>query len=103
MSIQCGLAADLDEILQNRRTRNAGLGNDDATSAKNNIVSDLHEIIETRTCADHRVLNRSSIDRRIGADLDVVFEDHPAELGSRQEPGLVGPNPNPSCPMRAPG
>ena len=88
MSIQGGLPPDLDEILKDGRTRNTGLADDDATPAEHNVVSDLHKIIEARAGADHRVLHRSSIDRRIGTNLDIVFENHPTKLRSRQKPGI---------------
>jgi hypothetical protein len=83
MSIQGGLPSDLDEVLDDGRTRNAGLANDHATPAEHNVVSDLHKIIETRAGADHRVSHRSSINRRIGANLYIVFENHPPKLGGR--------------------
>jgi hypothetical protein len=90
MSIHGGLPPDLDEILKDGRTRNTDLGYDDATSAEDNVVSDLHKIIETRTGADHRILRRPSIDRRIGTDLDIVLENNPTKLGSRQKSGIGG-------------
>src|SRR5262245_20656281 len=90
MSIYGGLSPDLHEILKDSRARNTDLGYDDATSAEDNVVSNLHEIIETRTRADHRILRRTSIDRRIGTNLDIVFENNPAKLGSRQKSGAGG-------------
>jgi hypothetical protein len=87
MSIQCGLPPDLDEILNDSGTSNAGLGHDDATPAEHNVMSDLHNIIETRTGADYRVSHRPSIDGRVGADLDIVFENYATKMGSRQKPG----------------
>jgi len=95
MSIQGGLSPDLDEILKDSGTSNAGLGYDDATPAEHNVMSDLHHIIETRTGADYRVSHRPSINRRVGTDLDIVFDNHATKVGSRQKPG--------SCPIRAPG
>jgi hypothetical protein len=67
------LTPDADEILEHCRTRNTDLGYDDATPPKYNIVADLQQVIETRTSADHRVVCRSSINRRIGTDLDIIF------------------------------
>src|ERR1700752_2263541 len=90
MAIHGGLPPDLDEILKDGRTRNTDLGYDDATSAEDNVVSDLHKIIEARTGADHRILRRSSIDRRIGTNLHIVFENNPTKLGSRQKSGIGG-------------
>ena len=99
MSIQCSLPSDLDKILKDGQTRDAGLADDDATPAQHNVVSDLYEIIETRTHTNHRTSHRSSVNRRIGANLDIVFANHPTKLGSRHEPGFGGANPNSSCPL----
>ena len=77
------LTTDADEILQHRRTRNTDLGDNDATPAEDHVVADLHQIIETRAGADHRVPGRSPIDRGIGADLDIVLQDDQAELRDR--------------------
>jgi hypothetical protein len=85
MSIQGGLPPDLDEILKDGRTRNGGLGYDNATPAEDNVVSNLHKVIETRTGADHRISRRSPVNRRIGAHLDIVFQNHSTKLGSRQK------------------
>jgi len=83
MSIQGGLPPDLDEILKGGRTRNGGLGYDNATPAEDNVVSNLHKIIETRAGANHRISRRSPIDRRVGPHLDIVLQNHPTKLGSR--------------------
>jgi hypothetical protein len=80
MSIEGGLASHLDEILQGGRTGNTGLSYDDATSAEDNIVSDLNQVIEARTGANHSVLRRTSIDGCIGANFDIVPENDAAEL-----------------------
>jgi hypothetical protein len=40
------LAADLNKILENRRTRNSDLRYDDTTSANDDVVPDLHQVIE---------------------------------------------------------
>ncbi len=85
MSSQTGLSPDLDEILKDGGTRNGGLGYDNATPAEDNVMSNLHKVIETRTGTNHRISRRSSIDRRIGAHLDIVFQNDSAKLGSSQK------------------
>src|SRR3954451_9750345 len=82
MSSQAGLAPDLDEILKGGRTRYGSLGYDNATQAENDVVSNLHKIIATRTGTNHRISHRPPIDRRIGAHLDIVFQNHSTKLGS---------------------
>jgi hypothetical protein len=49
------LPPDPDEILEHRRTRNTDLRDYDTTPAEDDVVADLHEVIEPRTRADHRV------------------------------------------------
>jgi len=49
------LPADTDEIFKHGRTRNTDLCDDDTTPAEDNIVADLHEVIDTGASADHRV------------------------------------------------
>ena len=85
MSADACLTTDLNEIFKDGRSRNADLGDDDATSAKDDVVPDLHQIIETRTGTDHRVSPRSSINGRIGADFDIVLENRAPELRHRQK------------------
>ena len=38
-------------------------------------VRDLHEVVDLRAGADARLADRRPIDRRVRADLDVVFDD----------------------------
>ena len=90
MSAYARLATDLNEIFKDGRSRNADLGDDDATSAKDDVVRDLHQIIETRTGTDHCVSPRSSINGRIGADFDIVLNNHAPKLGHRQKSSFDG-------------
>ena len=48
--------------------------------ADDDVVPDLHEIINFRAFADHRILKSAAVDGCIGADLDVVLDDDPADL-----------------------
>ena len=50
------LPAHDDEVAKLGRTRNTGLGHDHAMPADHHVVPDLHEIINFRALADHRVL-----------------------------------------------
>ena len=47
---------------------------------RRDVVPDLHQVVEARAGADHRVLQRATIDRAVGADLDVILQDDPAKL-----------------------
>src|SRR5690606_36124020 len=49
-------------------------------SADDDVVPDLHEIINFRALADHRILKGAPVDGCIGSDLDVVLNDDTADL-----------------------
>ena len=51
-------------------------------------MADLDEVIEPRAGSDDRVAGRAAIDRSVGADLDVVLDDHATELRHREESRL---------------
>ena len=48
--------------------------------AHDDVVPDLHEIINFGAFADHGVLQRAAVDAAVGADLHVVLDDDPADL-----------------------
>ena len=81
---------------------NADLAGQDAAPSEHDVVADLHQIINHRAGADHSIVTRAAVDRGVGADIDVVADDDPAELrdldrsgpiGSKAETGLADPNP----------
>src|SRR5262249_16346668 len=43
-------------------------------------VRDLHQVVDLAAGADARLAERGSIDGGVGADFDVVFDDHAADL-----------------------
>ena len=45
-----------------------------------NIVADLHQIVDLGALADHGVADRAAVDGGAGADLHVVLDDDPADL-----------------------
>ena len=69
------LPADLDEVLEHGRTRDAHLRHNDTTSAEADVVPDLDQVIEPGTRSDHRIACRTSINRGVGTNLDVVLQD----------------------------
>src|SRR5439155_9777140 len=88
-----GLSSDHDKIANLCAAGNPNLSGHDATPAKNDIVPDLHQIIDHRARTDHGVVSGAAIDRRVGADIDIIADDHPPELrdldrppGVRREP-----------------
>ena len=58
----------------------ADLGHDQTVFSNLNIVSDVNQIIDFRSGSDARFAGGRAIHGDIGADLDVVFHDHSADL-----------------------
>ncbi len=101
MSGDAGLSAERGEIADHARSGNAGLRHQNGVTADDDVVADLHEIIDLRAFADHRVAIGAAVDGHAGADLDVVLDDDPADLRhlemaarrrgrSRSRPGRYG-------------
>src|SRR6185312_8290496 len=76
-------------------------GNENIAAPDPHIVTDLDEIIDHRAGTDHRIVPGTAVDRRVGADIDIVADHHPAELryldrsdriGSEAESGLADPH-----------
>src|SRR5262249_33637735 len=44
------------------------------------VVSDLHQIVDLRALADHRISQSAAVDGRVGADLHVVLDDDAPDL-----------------------
>ena len=44
------------------------------------VVADLHLVVDLHAPADDGVASRATVDAAVGADLDVVADDDPAEL-----------------------
>ena len=65
-----------------RRAGDARLSNDDAMPPDDDVVGDLHQIVDLGAFADHGIGEKAAIDGRIGADLDAVADDDAADLGN---------------------
>src|SRR5690349_6823179 len=74
------LAAHDDKVTQLGRPCDADLANDHAMSSDDDVVPDLHQIINFGALADDRVVQGAPVDGRIGPDLDVVLDDDAADL-----------------------
>ena len=48
--------------------------------ANTHVMTDLNQIIEDDAVFDHRIFDRASIDRRIGADTHIITDNNRAEL-----------------------
>ena len=53
---------------------NADLRREQHVLAEHHAVRDLHQVVDLRAGLDPRLAHRRPIDRRVGADLDVVFD-----------------------------
>ena len=80
-----GLTADHHKVADLDRTRNPNLRGDGAVPTDTDVMSDLYQVIETGARTNHRVAQRTAVDRGVGADFHVVFQDHTAELRRGQE------------------
>ncbi len=58
----------------------ADLGDDHAAPAQPHVVSDLHQVIDHAPVADNSIRAGAPINRGVGADLDIVVDDDPAQL-----------------------
>ena len=72
---------------------------DGGMRADDAVVADLNLIVELGALFDDRVVHRTAIDGGVRADLDIVGDDDPADLGDLDpaslilgEPEAVGPD-----------
>src|SRR5665213_393663 len=68
------------KVLQRHAATQPTLGDDNAMAADDDVVADLTKVVDLRGLPDRRVPDTATIDRRPGADLDVVLDDHAAGL-----------------------
>ncbi len=82
-----GLASKHDEVAKLATAGNAYLRDNYAVTAGPRVVPNLHQIINLGALADDGVAQRSTIDRRAGADLHLVLDDDATELGNLEVSG----------------
>src|SRR5437763_16949747 len=86
MYIKTNLTSKHDKIANFRAAINSNQSGQDAAPTENDIVPDLHQIIDHRARTDHRVVSGAAVDRRVGPDIGVVADDHPSELRDLDRP-----------------
>src|SRR5437867_4506937 len=64
------------------RARDPGLCRDDGILTDLHVVGHHDEIIDLHAASHDGRSQRAAVDRRVGADLDVVLDDHAADLGN---------------------
>ena len=75
MSADRRLPADLGEVADLAGSGDAGLRRDDTASSDDDVVADLHEIVDLGALANNCVSQRAAINSRIGANLYIVLND----------------------------
>src|SRR5439155_1412563 len=64
------------------RARDPGLCRDDGILTDLHVVGHHDEIVDLHAASHDGRSQRAAVDRRVGADLDVVLDDHAADLGN---------------------
>src|SRR5690606_4320192 len=86
-------AADDDPVADHRAAAYGRLAGDEAGAADAHVVAHLAEVVDLRAGAHDRVVARAPVYGRVGADLDVVADDHPAQVpdldGARRRRGVA--------------
>ena len=82
MAANSRLACQNAAVTDARRAGDANLRHDQAEATDFHVVPDLNEIVDLRSIADHRVVDAPSIHRGVGADLYVVPDNAPSNVGN---------------------
>src|SRR5439155_24199182 len=90
MAGETGLPSYHDKIAEFGAAGDPDLSGQDAAPAEHDIVPDLYQIIDHRAGPDHLIVSRAAIDRRVGADINVVADNDPPELRDFNRPLSVG-------------
>src|SRR6202790_1792474 len=80
MADDANLAANLDEVLQHRRTGDSALRDENATASDADAMRDLHEVVDAGASPDDRVGHAASVARAVFAYFPIVMDDHPGDL-----------------------
>src|SRR5439155_1537794 len=74
------LPAEHDPLADPARPGDPHLGHDDRVRTDLDVVTDLDEVVELGPAADDRLPQGGAVDRGVGADLDIVLDQHGADL-----------------------
>jgi hypothetical protein len=75
-----GLAAEDDARAEHRRAGDPGLSDEEAVGADLDVVADLDEVVDLGSASDARGGELGAVDADTRPDLDVVLDDHRADL-----------------------
>src|SRR5262249_46263286 len=84
LAAQHSVVSDLDAA------GNPGLRDDEAMAPDRAVVADLDQIIDLGALSNDGVAAATPVDRGIGADLDVVLDDHPPRLRNLDRAFTIG-------------
>ena len=80
MIVHGDAAAQNDKVFQRDAARHRCLRDNHAVAANDHIVAHLYQIVDLSPLPDHGVADCAAIDRRAGADLDAILDDHASDL-----------------------
>jgi hypothetical protein len=83
MTRQTSLTGQNDIVLDHGATGETCLRHYQAAFAYPYVVSHLYEVVNLGALADHGITQATSIDRCIGADLDVGLDDTATDVSQR--------------------
>ena len=99
----CGLAAHRYIVSNNCAAGNTALSSHEHIFPDLDVMSDLAEIIDLRTGTDNGIAKGATINRGVGAYLDIVFDDHGTELRELVDFAALFDIPESICPDDRPG
>ena len=84
------LAAEHDIAADGRASGDPHLASDKAVLADRDVVGNMHLVVELGAFPDQRVPQRGTVDGAVSADLNVIFDNDPSDLGDFMVPAAVG-------------
>src|ERR1700747_1142708 len=80
MFADADLSSEHGTLFDDAAAGEAGLCCDDHIFADITVMAYMHQVVDLRSAADSRFVQRATINRSIGADLDVIFDNQTSNL-----------------------
>src|SRR5207248_1270767 len=74
------LSSENRPVFDHHRSGHANLRHDQTEATHTHVMRDVNEVVDLCPGADHGVADAAAIDRGVGANLDVVLDDAPADM-----------------------
>jgi hypothetical protein len=87
--VRRAVLADDHPISQQGAAGDARLTDHDAVLAEHDVVANLHQVVDFAAGADAGDAKGGSVDRAVGADFHVIFDNHDADLRDLVTPSLL--------------